>query len=89
MKMLVKYHRDKHSRPIGVLVAINIGESFRIGWSLCCKKDVFNKKRAKEIAIGRAQYYTIEDVEKSCPQTLRKAFAEMCKRACKYYKTAT
>jgi len=50
-KVLVKYVRfcDK---PIGVVVAL---DKDKIGWSQCCPRDKFDKKRGLEIAIGRAK----------------------------------
>lgn len=49
----IKYLRDGKNVPYGVVVAWNDGG---IGWSLCNPKDTFNKKRALEIAFGRADH---------------------------------
>jgi hypothetical protein len=53
-KILVSYLRHKNGERFGVVVAIDRG---RLGWSLCCPKDRFNKELGLKIAIGRAQYY--------------------------------
>lgn len=37
--------------PVGCVVLLEDG---RIGWSQCCPKDQFSKKKAKDIAIARA-----------------------------------
>lgn len=57
--MTIRYLRDKSSKPIGCVVAI---EDNRMGWSLCCKKDVFTKKMARKIAFGRAVNGTSQQV---------------------------
>ena len=48
----IRYVR-KHpaGAPIGCVVLLEDG---RIGWSQCCPKDQFSKKKAKNIAIARA-----------------------------------
>jgi len=51
--MLTKYiYHPQTNQPIGVVVALS---STQIGWSQCCPKDKWNKKRGLEIAIGRAK----------------------------------
>lgn len=50
--MLVQYIRQGN-KPFACVVAIGAGQ---VGWSLCHPKDSFNKKRAVEIASGRANY---------------------------------
>lgn len=55
--MITQYIRDGKGHKRGVLAAdinSNTGD-VTIGWSLCNKKDEFDKVRGKSIAIGRAQ----------------------------------
>ena len=81
---IVQYLRNKKRVPYGVLVAVKSEHGFAYGYSLCNKKDRFNKRMALEIAIGRAKFASSEnadaprDILKSIP-----AFFDRCKR---YYK---
>jgi len=52
---IVQYIRDGRNRRIGAVVAI---DAERVGWSVCNKKDVFDKNRAVQIATGRAEVGT-------------------------------
>lgn len=52
---IVQYIRNGRNERIGAVVAI---DAERVGWSVCNKKDVFNKNRALKIAIGRAEVGT-------------------------------
>ena len=54
---IIFYTRDKHHKPFGILLAKKNGNSVSIGYSFCCKKDVFDKKMGKKIAEGRADVY--------------------------------
>ena len=51
--MLVKHLRDDFKDPFATIVAL---DRDRIGLSICCPRDHFNKKRGVEIAKGRARY---------------------------------
>lgn len=89
---VIQYVRDKNGNPRGVLVAVKNGnycgpQSFKVGYSLCNKKDSFSKNMALKIALGRAVsvdhcYPGVvcypREVQKMLP-----AFFERCKR---YYK---
>ena len=50
-KYLVHYLRTFDRVPFGCIVATS---SENIGVSVCCPKDKFNKKMARQIALGRA-----------------------------------
>lgn len=63
--MLVEYVRDEEGQKIGCVIAIkfidvnidnpsSLISSYLIGWSLCCKRDRFDKRTARHIAEGRA-----------------------------------
>ena len=76
-------------RPIGVVVAI--GSSI-IGWSLCDKKDKFNKKVGLELALIRANLAAAIDSEylesfylNSVPFTLSDLVYKMNERSLKYF----
>ena len=51
---VIQYVRNKKRVPYGVLVAIKSNDEFTLGYSLCNKKDRFNKRTALKIAIERA-----------------------------------
>ena len=76
--MLVKYVRDNKRRPIGVVVATG---KYKVGWSLCDKKDKWNKKVGVALAAGRASLPKITPA-----QTVSKAVEAMKARAVEFYK---
>jgi hypothetical protein len=64
---LVRYIRDAKTRhPVGVMVALNHGfpdsTDIDIGYCFCNPKDHFTKKRAVEIALGRAQVGSVAQI---------------------------
>lgn len=62
--MIIKYLREKkegevgRGKPIGIVVAL---DKTRIGFSLCNPLDQWDRKKAKTIAIGRANKYPIAE----------------------------
>lgn len=62
-KVLVHYLRNSRRIPFGCIVATS---PENIGVSICCKKDHFNKRMAKEIAIGRSYY--VDDIMRHIPR---------------------
>lgn len=50
-KKIIRYVRTDDGRPLGCVVAVGNG---LVGWSFCRKGDTFTKKKAIEIATGRA-----------------------------------
>lgn len=71
--------------PIGMVVATGRNQ---VGWSLCCPRDKFNKERAKEIAINRADFY---GTDKQClmenvPFSILDEIRKMYDRSERYYK---
>lgn len=95
--MIVQYIRDNLRNPTGVVVADVVkmfDGSFEIavGWSRCNKKDRFNKKRGKEIALGRAtaknSIESLKDEFMQLPTEICIAIASIVNRAGKYYKQA-
>lgn len=83
---VVQYVRNNKRIPYGVVVGVKTPEGFALGYSLCNKKDRFNKKMALKIALGRATYSSCKPPVGVEPHDIRKmmpAFFERCK---KYYK---
>jgi hypothetical protein len=88
---VIQYVRNKKNIPLGVLVAIKTPEGFRIGYSLCNKKDRFNKNMALKIAIGRAGFGLELGSGESYPPSypphpVRKMISAFYDRCKKYYK---
>lgn len=83
-KQLIEYVRNEESQPIGVVIAEKVSdESFNIGWSLCCKKDKFDKKMAFKIALGRLR----RGSNVSLPYKVEPYYRRMIERGVKYFKT--
>jgi hypothetical protein len=80
---IIKYIRDKNKIPQGVLVAVKSADGYNIGYSLCNKHDLFFKRMALEIAIGRA--ITGNDSEQ-LPYVISKNLPDFIIRCAKYYK---
>jgi len=49
--LLTRYIRDSHRKPIGVVMSTGLNE---VGYSLCNKKDAWDKEKGKMIAFRRA-----------------------------------
>lgn len=103
-KVLIEYKREKsHWSPDivtedimilrktksnikGVVVAIGYGQ---IGWSLCDKRDIFNKERGIKIAIERAVLHKdcdIEEILKIAPKSLKENIIRINRRSHSYFK---
>lgn len=81
---VIQYVRTKKRVPHGVLVAVKRGNGFICGYSLCNKKDRFNKRMALKIAIGRADTSVV--VVEEAPHEVRKMLPSFVERCKKYYK---
>ena len=83
---VIQYLRNKKRVPYGVLVAVkneNSPRGYCFGYSLCNKKDRFNKAMALKVAIGRANVEWDNDP----PHDVRHAAPSFFDRCNKYYKT--
>ena len=84
--MLVKYIRNEHGHPTGVVVATGKDQ---LGYSLCHPRDTFDKQKALLIAQrradGGARHVPFEE-EGPRAATLRKHLHEMRERAARYFK---
>ena len=70
---------------IGIVVST---EHNKVGWSLCNKKDRFNKEIGLRIALNRAEYYGTNKnfLLEQVPYSIRKDVIEMYDRSEKYFK---
>lgn len=90
--MLKQYIRDKKNNPIGILLATKKDNVIHIGWSLCSKKDKFNKEKGMTIALGRMMFYYIPQpglIPFGIPNSIQENVAYIADRANRYFnKTA-
>jgi actin-like ATPase involved in cell morphogenesis len=83
-KTIIQYVRNRKGLRIGAIVATKSENGFNIGYSLCNKKDRFNKEMALKIAFGRAEF---ELVSPEIPRDISKMLPEFIERCKKYYRT--
>lgn len=87
--MLIKYIRNEENVPIGAIVADqNQYGGIVLGYSLCNKKDKFNKQRALEIAVGRMNKFGAfgYNPKRQPPENIVVSLEEMFYRARRYFK---
>jgi len=82
MSTLIEYIKDKKNNRRGVLVATKETVGFSIGWSLCCKKDKFNREFGQDIAIGRAE----RNSRMKTPHSIHDKMVRFHNRAQRYFK---
>jgi len=86
---VIQYVRNKKNVPHGVIVAIKSDDGFSIGYSLCNKKDRFNKRMALKIAIGRAELSSDPAIlAMAMPHPVKKMASAFWARCKKYYKVS-
>lgn len=87
--MIVQYHRNDDRSLKGIVVALDNGI---IGWSLCNRRDKFNKEKGLEIAIRRAEKSSILTPAKlrkyyeAIPQSMRDTSYFVLERSKRYFK---
>lgn len=83
-KPIIKYVR--HGRkPFGVMVAEKIDGNVYFGWSLCNRKDRFNKKEGLYYAIKRMNQQRENGTQDEMPRSIAKWFDKFFDRATRYY----
>lgn len=82
---IMEYVRQRRStEPVGVVVASQVGNEIRYGWSLAkTTKDKFNKVLGVKIAVGRLG---VDAPENEIPHTIQKRLEQFKVRAAKYYR---
>jgi hypothetical protein len=87
---VIQYIRNNKRIPYGVVVGVKTPEGlgFALGYSLCNKKDRFNKKMALKIALGRATFNGCKTTEVNEPRDIRKVMPVFFERCKKYYKVS-
>jgi hypothetical protein len=86
MAILKQYVRDKKGNPKGLVLAV-ISDNpdakvVRLGWSLCSKRDRFDKGIAENIAVGRAY----EGTAALIPHAVEREFSYFHKRLSRFLK---
>lgn len=79
MKELVKFVRNRHGQPKGVLVARSEG----IGWSAVNPRDTFDKELALRIARGRIE---ARRVSAERPSHIEAEIHDFHNRAMRYFR---
>ncbi len=77
---------ETHNDPYGVLVAMNLGGVLHTGYSLCCKKDHFEKSWGKWVASERARKHEGLKASAKWPEDVIAAWGRFADRMRKYYK---
>jgi hypothetical protein len=83
-KSLVQYVRNNKGQPRGVVIAFKDNSNqVQLGWSLCNKRDKFDKQIGLHTAVERAaqQIWWTE-----VPDTVRKLLHEMRERSFRFFK---
>jgi hypothetical protein len=82
---VIQYVRNKKGRPTGVIVAIKSDQGFNVGYSLCNKKDRFDREMALKIAFGRAELHN--QIPAEVPREICRIIPDFIARCKKYYRT--
>ena len=82
--MLKQYIRNKKNNPIGVLLADKIDNDIQLGFSLCSKRDTYNKEKGMQIALHRLHHKGVLNI----PDSINELVDAFELRAAKYFKIA-
>lgn len=82
---IVKYLRDREWKPFGMLVATKTENGFMVGYSLCNKKDKFDRNAGFRIAFGRS--YSWKSLPEKLPKDVERALPSFIERCKRYYRT--
>ena len=83
-----KYIRNKKNQRVGVMVAVEQGDRYAIGVSLCAttRGDRFDPKLGQEVATIRAVKSLNEGVSRPVPQSVEDQYAYYRGECERYYK---
>lgn len=85
-KMIVKHVRKNNGTPVATLVAEKTNSNeIAIGWSLCNKKDNFNKHVGINVAIDRLKLTDTDN--SSIPHVIKKNVGTFAGRAMRYFRS--
>lgn len=85
---LIKYIRkDKTREPKGIIVSFVEDNKIYIGYSLCSKRDAWDKELGFKIAINRAIFYgNNECLQYPIAQSAKNEFIKMTERSERFFK---
>lgn len=84
---LIKFYRTNfQNTPVGCVVALRIDGDIHFGWSLCNKKDRFNKIISLNRAINRCFK---DDLSMDAPPLVKNYLDRLWERANKYFHKST
>lgn len=88
----LKYKRDKHGRPVGLVISFKDEDGVRVGWSKChTKLEPFDKHIGINKAINNTYNLDTAQAIVTCkddsllPNSLRQDVADMVERAQRYF----
>ena len=83
--VIYQYIKNRRGNFVGCVAAVDTN---KIGYSLCNTKagDIFDKKRAVAIAIGRANVNPVYNDTKGIPNSVGKHIVAMAERSVRYFK---
>jgi len=81
-KMLVKFVKNKKRGRFAVVVAAKVDGQIKIGWSMCCKLDKFDRVEGVKAAVKR-----LSTDNSGAPRKLNEEIEHMFHRATAYFKT--
>ena len=83
-RCIYKYLKGKHGQRIGVLLGCikNDEQAFNIGWSLCHKKDRFDKEKAVKVAFLRS----VNGSAAPLPRAISTEYQQFVDRCFRYFK---
>jgi len=82
---IIHFLRNRKNRRVGVLIGMKNQDSITVGWSLCNKKDQFNKDMALHIARERAMFGIGKSV--NTPHLVNKQIDFFIDRCERYFKS--
>lgn len=89
-RQLIKYLRkDKTKEPKGIIVSFTEDNKIYVGYSLCSKRDAWDKELGFKIAINRAYFYGDNEYQiYPIAQSAKNEFVKMIERSERFFKGA-
>ena len=86
--IIYQYIKNRKGNLVGCVAAV---DNDKIGYSLCNTNagDVFNKKRAVAMAVGRANVNPVRSDMTTVPNSIHKHIVAMEERAGRYFKNSS
>ena len=82
---IIRYTRNRQGQLNGCLVAGVVNGKVQIGYSKCHRNDVFDKKRAKDLAVARMAKAD-KDYTTTMPSSMVEDLKRFTDRCSRYFK---